>query len=53
MYGKEQLIICQGKINFGSNMHIWKNLLENMLRLEIYLQGGWNGYPDKKLGCHL
>jgi len=25
MFGKEQLIICQDKISFGSNMHIWKS----------------------------
>jgi hypothetical protein len=33
-------------------MHIWRNSLVSMPKPGISLRGGWNGFQDRKLGCH-
>lgn len=50
MFGKELYIIYQEKINFGLNMHIWNKYQDSLINQERYLEGGWSGYLDKKLG---
>ncbi len=50
MFGKEPYIIYQDKINFGSNMLIWRNSQETTLRQEMCLPDGWTGAQEKRLG---
>lgn len=53
MFGKGLLTIYLDKISSGLNMLIWNRKLASMPKLEIFLQDGWNGYPEKKLGTLL
>jgi len=50
-YGRELFTTYRDKINFGLNIHIWRNLLGSILGPEKYFSAGWSGVLEKRLGC--